>query len=51
MGSTARPQSAPEHNRPPSVDAIVVAAYALLKAEVPIVDALRTRKMAIEIAG
>ena len=33
------------------MDAIVVAAYAILEAEVAIVDALRTRKMAVEIAG
>ena len=34
-----------------AVDAIAVAACALLEAEVAIVDALRTRKMAIEVAG
>ena len=34
-----------------AVDAIVVAAYALLDAEVAIVDALKARKMAIEVAG
>lgn len=34
-----------------AVDAIVVAAHALLEAEVAIVDALRARKMAIEVAG
>lgn len=34
-----------------AVDAIVVAAYAILEAEVAILDALRTRKMAVEIAG
>jgi 3-dehydroquinate dehydratase len=34
-----------------AVDAIVVAAYALLEAEVAIVDALKARKMAIEVAG
>jgi hypothetical protein len=34
-----------------AVDAIAVAACALLEAEVAVVDALRTRKMAIEVAG
>ena len=34
-----------------AVDAIVVAAFALLEAEVAIVDALKTRKMAVEVAG
>ena len=34
-----------------AVDAIVVAAFALLEAEVAIVDALKARKMAIEVAG
>ena len=34
-----------------AVDAIVVAAFALLEAEVALVDALRARKFAIEVAG
>jgi hypothetical protein len=34
-----------------AVDAVIVAAYALLEAEVAIVEALRARKMAIEVAG
>ena len=34
-----------------AVDAVVVAAYALLEAEVAIVEALKARKVAIEVAG
>jgi len=34
-----------------AVDAVVVAAYALLEAEVAIVEALKARKIAIEVAG
>jgi hypothetical protein len=34
-----------------AVDAIVVAACALLKAEVAIVEALKARKIAVEVAG
>ena len=34
-----------------AVDAIVVAAYAVLEAEVAIVEALKARKIAIEVAG
>ena len=34
-----------------AVDAVIVAAYALLEAEVAIVEALKARKVAIEVAG
>ncbi len=34
-----------------AVDAMVVAAYALLEAEVAILEALKARKVAIEVAG
>lgn len=34
-----------------AVDAVVVAAYALLEAEAAIVDALKARKIALEVAG
>jgi hypothetical protein len=34
-----------------AVDAVVVAAFALLEAEVAIVEALKARKVAIEVAG
>jgi hypothetical protein len=34
-----------------ALDAITVAAFAILEAEVSLVDALRARKMAIEVAG
>ena len=34
-----------------AVDAVLVAAFACLEAEVAIMDALKTRKMAIEVAG
>lgn len=34
-----------------AADAIIVAAYALLQAEVAIVEALKARKIAIEVAG
>jgi hypothetical protein len=34
-----------------AVDAIIVAAYAMLQAEAAIVEALRARKVAIEVAG
>lgn len=34
-----------------ALDAIVVAAYAILEAEVSVVDALKFRKMAVEVAG
>ena len=34
-----------------AVDAIVVAAYALLEAEVAVVDALKARRLAIDVAG
>lgn len=34
-----------------AVDAVVVAAFALLEAEVAIVEALKARKIAIEVAG
>ena len=34
-----------------AVDAVVVAAYALLEAEVAIVEALRARRLAIDVAG
>lgn len=34
-----------------AVDAIVVAAFAILEAEVAVVEALKARKMAIEVAG
>ena len=34
-----------------AVDAIVVAAFAILEAEVAIVEALKARKIAIEVAG
>ena len=34
-----------------AVDAVVVAAFALLEAEVAVVDALKARKTAIEVAG
>jgi len=34
-----------------AVDAVVVAAFALLEAEVAVVEALKARKLAIEVAG
>jgi hypothetical protein len=34
-----------------AVDAVIVAAFALLEAEVAIVEALKARKVAIEVAG
>jgi hypothetical protein len=34
-----------------SVDAVVVAAFALMEAEVAIVEALKARKIAVEVAG
>jgi len=34
-----------------AVDAVVIAAFALLEAEVAIVEALKARKIAIEVAG
>ena len=34
-----------------AVDSVVVAAYALLEAEVAIVEALKARKVAVEVAG
>lgn len=34
-----------------AVDALIVVAYSLHKAEVAIIDALRARKMALEVAG
>ena len=34
-----------------AVDAVVVAAFALLEAEVAIVEALKARKIAVEVAG
>lgn len=34
-----------------AVDAVIVAAFALLEAEVAIVEALRARKVAVEVAG
>ena len=34
-----------------AVDAVVVAAYALLEADVAIVDALKARRLAIDVAG
>ena len=34
-----------------AVDAVVVAAFALLEAEVAIVEALKSRKIAVEVAG
>ena len=35
----------------PAVDAIALAAFALLEAEVAIVEALKARKTALEVAG
>ncbi len=34
-----------------AVDAVIAAAYALLEAEVAVLDALKARKIAIEVAG
>lgn len=34
-----------------AVDAVVVAAYALLEADVAVVDALKARRLAIDVAG